>query len=55
MIKRYDDEGFLTIEPPYSPAEQKVLGGGRKLERGIAQMLHDVITGTDREDDPRLL
>jgi hypothetical protein len=28
---------------------------GRKLERGIAQMLHDVITGTDREDDPRLL
>ena len=28
---------------------------GRKLERDIAQMLHNVITATDREDDPRLL
>jgi hypothetical protein len=26
MVKRYDDEGFLTIEPPYSSAERKVLG-----------------------------
>jgi hypothetical protein len=100
------------MEPPYSPAEQRVLGGkppfpdyvavemftvsirstvdeedvlseielalyfkagtviggeilpreylgppirGRKIEREIAQLLYDVITGTDREDDPRLL
>jgi hypothetical protein len=123
MVKRYDSIGNLTIEPPYSPAEQKVLGDkrpfpeyvraekyavsiafavsedvadydtlsadahlcdielvlyfeasaviggeilsrkfatgqpirGRKLERDMAQMLHDVITGTDRKDDPRLL
>ena len=123
MVKRYDGKGILTIEPPYSAAEQKVLGGmppfpeyvqadkysisirsaveegiadheilsanahlcdielvvyfdgslviggeilprgladgrpirGRTLERDIAQMLYDVITGRDRQDDPRLL
>jgi hypothetical protein len=112
VVKRRDTKGSWWIEPPYSPAEQRVLGGeppfpdyvavemyavsirsavdeegvlseielalyfksgtviggeilpreyvgppirGRKLERDIAQLLYDLITGTDREDDPSLL